>query len=44
MARFTKQGKLALERNSIKAPMGGDTSAGDLQTILHLKGKQMHIL
>ncbi len=22
-SRFTKQGKLALERNSIKAPMGG---------------------
>ncbi len=29
-ARFTKQGNLALERNSIKVPMGGENSAGDL--------------
>ncbi len=29
-AIFTKQGNLALERNSIKVPMGGENSAGDL--------------
>ncbi len=31
-ARFTKQGKLALERNSIKAQMRGENSVGDLPT------------
>uniref|UniRef100_A0A673GRN8 Zinc finger and BTB domain containing 22b n=1 Tax=Sinocyclocheilus rhinocerous TaxID=307959 RepID=A0A673GRN8_9TELE len=36
-ARFTKQGKLALKRNSIKAPMGGEKSAGDLLTRCTLK-------
>ncbi len=36
-ARFTKQGKLALERNSIKAQMGGENSAGDLLTTRTLK-------
>ncbi len=36
-ARFTKQGKLALERNSIKAPMGGENSVGDLLTRCTLK-------
>ncbi len=36
-ARFTKQGKLALERISIKAQMGGDNSAGDLLTMCTLK-------
>ncbi len=30
MFRFTKLGKLVLERNSIKAPMEGDNSACDL--------------
>ncbi len=35
--RFTKQGKLVLERNSVKAPMGGDNSACDLQTMRTLK-------
>ncbi len=29
-SRFTKLGKLVLERNSIKAPMEGDNSACDL--------------
>ncbi len=32
-ARFTKQGKLVLERNSIKAPMGGEISVVDLLTM-----------
>ncbi len=36
-ARFTKQGKLVLARNSIKAPMGGENSAGDLLTMRTLK-------
>ncbi len=36
-ARFTKQGKLTLERNSIKAPMGGGNSAGDLLIMRTLK-------
>ncbi len=36
-ARFTKQGKLALERNSIKAPMRGENSACDLLTMRTLK-------
>ncbi len=31
-ARFTKQGILTLDPNSIKAQMGGETSAGDLLT------------
>ncbi len=35
--RFTKQGILALEHNSIKAPMGGENSAGDLLTRCTLK-------
>ncbi len=34
---FTKQGKLARERNSKTAPMGGEISAGDLQTMRKLK-------
>ncbi len=33
LSRFTKQGKLALERNSIKAPMGEENSACDLLTM-----------
>ncbi len=37
MARFTKKGKLSLERNSIKAPMGGLNSVGDLLTMRTLK-------
>ncbi len=36
-ARFTAQGKLALEHNSIKAPMGGGNSACDLLTMHTLK-------
>ncbi len=32
-ARFTKQGKLSLERNSIEAPMGGKNYACDLLTM-----------
>ncbi len=32
-ARFTKQGKLALERNSSKAQMGEENSACDLLTM-----------
>ncbi len=32
LARFTKQGKLTLKRNSIKTPTGGENSAGDLLT------------
>ncbi len=36
-ARFAKQGKVALERNYLKAPMGGENSAGDLLTMLTLK-------
>ncbi len=36
-ARFTKQGKLARERNSKKALMGVESSAVDLLTILKLK-------
>ncbi len=37
MASFTKQDKLALEHNSIKAPMGEENSAGDLLTMCTLK-------
>ncbi len=36
-ARFTKQGELALECNSIKAQMGGENSVGDLLTMHTLK-------
>ncbi len=36
-ASFTKQGKLARERNSKTAPMGVETSAGDLLTTCKLK-------
>lgn len=36
-ARFTKQGKLTVERNSIKAPIGEEKSAGDLLTMRILK-------
>ncbi len=36
-ARFTKQGKLALERNSKTAPMSVEISAGDLLTMSKLK-------
>ncbi len=36
-ARFTKQSKLALERNSTEAPMGGEYFAGDLLTMCTLK-------
>ncbi len=32
-ARFTKQGKLVLERNSIKVQMGEENSACDLLTM-----------
>ncbi len=35
--RFTKQGKLARERNSKTAPMGVEISAGDLLTMSKLK-------
>ncbi len=35
-ASFTKQGKLARERNSKTAPMGVDISAGDLLTMRKL--------
>ncbi len=37
MARFTKQGKLALEHNSRKAQMEGENSAGDILTTHTLK-------
>ncbi len=37
--RFTKQGILTLDPNSIKAQMGGETSAGDLLTSCTLKNK-----
>ncbi len=33
-ARFIEQGKLALERNSRKAPMGGDNSVGKFPPVL----------
>ncbi len=36
-ARYNKQGKLALEYNSIKAPMGGDNSAGWFTNNAHIK-------
>ncbi len=36
-ASFTKQGKLARERNSKTAPIGGEISAGDLLTMRKLK-------
>ncbi len=36
-ARFTKQGKLALKRNSIKVLMEGENSAGDLLTMCTLE-------
>ncbi len=36
-ASFTKQGKLAQERNSKTAPMGVDISVGDLLTTRKLK-------
>ncbi len=36
-ASFTKQGKLARERNSKTAPMGGDISEGDLLTTAQIK-------
>ncbi len=39
-ARFTKQGKLVLVRNSTKVQMGGDNSAGDLLTMCTLKNKE----
>ncbi len=37
MASFTKQGKLARERNSKTAPMSVEISAGDLLTKRKLK-------
>ncbi len=36
-ASFTKQGKLARERNTKKAQMGGEISAGDLLKMHKLK-------
>ncbi len=35
--KLIKLGKLALERNSIKATMGGENSVGDLLTMHTLK-------
>ncbi len=39
-ASFTKQGKLARERNSKTAPMGVEMSAGDLLTTRKLKNRR----
>jgi len=36
-AIFTKQGNVALEHDSIEAPMGGENDAGDLLTMHKLK-------
>ncbi len=41
-ASFTKQGKLARERNSKTAPMGGEITAGDLLTMCKLTS-HLHI-
>ncbi len=43
-ARFTNQGKLILECNSIKAPMRGDNSVGDLPTMHTLKNRWNQII
>ncbi len=39
-ASFTKQGKLAREHNTKKAPMGGEISVGDLLTMPQIKRTQ----
>ncbi len=42
-ASFTKQGKLAREHNTKKAPMGGEISVSDLLTIRKLKEHRHNI-
>ncbi len=43
-AKFTKQGKLALECNFIKAQMGRKKSTGDLLTMRTLKNRHSKII